>query len=307
MKKDLLLLSGIVSTVITPFTEDNRIDVDSLHKEIELGVQQGVTGFLVPCDAGEAGFLSLEEMITLVKEVKNVAQNKCLVISNINSENPTERIKQCEQFLAAGADALNMNLTYKADRSAEEYLAAVAQMDSLKPKFALLQDSDKEGVGLPVETIVRAFIEYESVRGVKIEVKNSGDKYSRIMEMTNNTMNISCARGRDQLLEAYDRGIHCFMPSGLFKIYVTSFDLYHKKSRDAGRKFFYDMAPVMLFTCQTGNINESFHKRYFKRLGIFKTTVARYHDVLDSYQEHICQEMIDYALQLEERIASYWE
>lgn len=305
--KDLLPLSGIVSTFTTPFTDDNRIDIDSLQKEIELGIQQGVTGFLIPCDAAEAEFLSEEEMVTLVREANEVAKGRCLLISNVNGKDRDIRMKQCEAFLNAGADALNLNLPFDPKRTEAEYLAAVSDMDSFKPKFCLLQDSDMEGVGYPVETIARAFHEFDTVRGVKIEVKSSGEKYSKIRELTDGRMNISCARGRDQLLEAYDRGIHCFMPSGLFKLYVNSFDLYHKKGREAGRKFFYDMGPLMLFTCQGGWVNACFHKEYFKRIGVFKNTNARYATVLDPYQARICQEMVDLALRMEERIDTYWE
>lgn len=305
--KELLNLGGIVSTFTTPYTQDNKIDVNSLQKEIEMGIRQGVSGFLIPCDAAEAEFLKMEEMVALVQEASQVAKGKCLLISNINGKDRGTRMRQCEEFLKAGADALNLNLPFQPGRTEEEYLSIVADMDSLKPKFSMLQDSDMNGVGLPVETIVRAFQEFESVRGVKIEVKNSGEKYSRIKELTNGRMNISCARGRDQLLEAYDRGIHCFMPSGLFKLYVNSFKLYHEKGREAGKKLFYDMGPIMLFTCQGGWINSCFHKEYFKRLGVFKNTYARYDTKLDAYQTRICQEMIDLALKLESRIDSYWE
>ena len=305
--KELLPLTGIVSTFITPYTKDNKIDIEDLQKEIELGIREGVNGFLIPCDAAEAAFLTLDEMTTLVREAKEVAGDRCLIISNVNGEDRETRLNQGEAFLKAGADALNLNLTFRPDRSEEEYLSAVEDLDSLSPDFMLLQDSDRAGMGLPVETIAKAFDTFKTVRGAKVEVKSSGSKYSKIREMTHGAMNISCARGRDQLIEAYDRGIDCFMPSGLFKIYVNSFNLYHKKGRDAGRKFFYAMAPIMLFTSQPDSVNECFHKEYFKRRGIFKNTNARYKTVLDTYQMKICQEMIDLALELEEKVPSFWE
>ncbi len=304
--KELLPLSGIVSTLVTPFTDDNKIDIQDMQKELELGISQGVTGFLIPCDAAEAEYMDLEEMVTLVREAKQAAGNRCLIISNVNGKDRSTRLQQCEQFLTAGADALNLNLPFKPGLTEEEWFTAVADMDSFQPKFSLLQDSDMSGTGLPVEWIARAFEQFQSVRGVKVEVKSSGEKYTKIRQMTNGTMNISCARGRDQLLEAYDRGIHCFMPSGLFKLYVNTFKLYHEKSREAGKKLFYDMAPISLFTCQGGWINGCFHKEYFKRLGIFKTTNARYSTVLDSYQMRICQEMIDLSLKIEANMDSYW-
>lgn len=306
--KEKLNLHGIVSTFTTPFTDDGAIDIDDLHKEIDLGIRQGVTGFLNPCDAAEAEFLTTDEMITLVKETHEVTKDRCLLISNINGQDHDTRMRQCEQFLKNGADALNLNLPYDPGRSEEKYLKIVEEIDALKPKFMLLQDSDINGEGYPVETLVRAFKEFGSVRGVKIEVKNSGEKYTKISELTDGAANISCGRGRDQLIEAYDRGIDCFMPSGLFSIYVNSYRLYHEKGREFGKRFFYEMAPLMLFTCQKVNwINATFHKSYFKRLGVFKTTHARYSLKLDSYQANICEDMIDLALELEEKIPSFWK
>lgn len=306
MEKKLLPMSGIISTFITPFTENNQIDIDALHKEIELGIQEGVSGFLIPCDASESPCLTEEEMVLLVREARQAAQDRCMLISNVKATDRETRIKQCENYLAAGADALNLFLQPDPCRTEEEYLSAVRDIDEIHPRFMLLQDADMVGSGLPIETIVHAFEQFDSVRGVKIEVKDSGNKYTELKRLTNDTLNISCAKGRDQLIEAYDRGIHCFMPSGLFKIYVNSFKLYHEKSRDAARKLFYDMAPLMLFTCQKDRINEYFHKSYFMRRGIFKNNYLRVPLELDSYREKICQEMVDLALQIDDHMAEYW-
>lgn len=304
--KELLPLHGIISTFITPFTQNNKIDIDALHKEIDLGIQQGSNGFLIPCDSSESPALTEEEMVLLVREAQQAMQGRGIIISNVNATDRKTRLSQCENYLKAGADALNLFLQPDSNRTEEEYLSAVRDVDGTHPNFMLLQDADLTGPGLPVDTIVHAFYEFESVRGVKIEVKNSGNKYSELKEKTNNTLNISCARGRDQLIEAYDRGIHCFMPSGLFKIYVNSFNLYHSKNRDAAKKLFYDMSPIMLFTCQAGRINEYFHKSYFERIGIFKNRNMRIDPELDPYRERICQEMVDLATRLDEGMDIYW-
>ena len=305
--KELLPLHGIISTFITPFTDDNKIDIEAVHKEIDLGMRQGSKGFLIPCDSSESPALTEEEMVLLVKEAREAMQGRGYIISNVKAADQKTRLTQCENYLKAGADALNLFLQPDPNRTEEEYLSAVADVDSIHPNFMLLQDADLTGPGLPVDTIVRAFNEFPSVRGVKIEVKNSGNKYSEIMAKTHNTMNISCARGRDQLIEAYDRGIHCFMPSGLFKIYANTFSLYHEKSRDAARKLFYDIAPLMLFTCQPGRINEYFHKSYFKKIGIFKNNNCRIDPELNPYRERICQELVDLAIRIDDQMDIYWE
>ena len=307
MKKEKMPVRGVVSTVITPFTEDNRIDFEDLAKEINLGSDSGIFGFLCPCGAMESRWMNEEEKSAMVVETVRAAAGRTNIISGVMAYEHDLRMKQCEEYMNAGVDALCLNLPYREDFTVDDYLQAVADLDSFKPKFVLLQDSGIGNDGLPLEYLVRAFEEYETVRAAKIEVQNSEAKYTRVIEATGGRMNIWGGFGNPASIEAYDRGVIGMMPSGLFRIYQTINDLYFEKGRDAAYRFFDAAAPILLQIYAGARLGHYFHKEYFKRLGIFKTTVMRQPSYLDSYRLRICNEIVDKALALESRIDEFWE
>jgi 4-hydroxy-tetrahydrodipicolinate synthase len=190
--------------------------------------------------------------------------------------------------------------------SHEEYCSMVKEIDDLNPPFLCLQDADLNGPGLPDDLIVKTFEEYASVRCVKIEVKDSGPKYSRILKATGGRLNISGAWGSSQSIEAYDRGIHALMPSGLFELFVNVYNLYHKKNRDTAMRLFFDMLPIISFTRQSPPLNRYFHKLYLKRIGVFEDAVSREEVLFDEYHRRYAEDLIDYAIKLRDAIPSYW-
>ncbi|MSU25093.1 MAG: hypothetical protein EXS32_14895 [Opitutus sp.] len=49
---------GIVAVPATPFTEENRVDVESLRRYARSALARGAVGFLAPAVAGEAEHLT---------------------------------------------------------------------------------------------------------------------------------------------------------------------------------------------------------------------------------------------------------
>ncbi len=303
--KELYPMHGIITTVLTPFDPDTKaIDVRSFRREIETALHAGVAGYLVPCNASEMKELSWEERKLLARETVAIAHGKALVIPSVSADALSDCIRQCKEYLDLGVDGVNINITYKDD---ESYVEVVRQLDMLNPPFICLQDFSMEGDGLPDELLVRCFEEFPSVRCAKIEVQNSGPKYTRILEKTQGRMNVSGAWGSSQSIEAYDRGIHAMMPSGLYELFVNVYKLYHEKDRANARKLFFAMLPIISFTRQNQSLNLYFHKLYLNRIGVFASTTMRQDYLFDEYHRAYAEKLIDYALKLRDDIPSYWE
>lgn len=303
--KELYPMYGIITTVITPFTPGTKeIDWPSYRRCLQAAMDAKVAGFLVPCMASEMPFLSHEEIIQEVKEAVKIASGKALVIPSVTAPTREERLKQCKEYLSLGIDGINLNMPYVND---EEYCEMVKEIDDLKPPFLCIQDISMTDDGLPDKLLIKLFENFESIRCVKIEVKDPGPKYSRILKATDGKLNISGAWGSSQSIEAYDRGIHALMPSGLFELFVNVYNLYHKKSRDAAMRLFFDMLPIISFTRQSQPLNRYFHKLYFKRLGIFEDAVSREEVYFDEYHQKYADDLIEYAIKLRDNISSYWK
>lgn len=305
--KELYPMRGIITTVITPFrSSDRAIDWPSFRREIQYCVDAGVSGFLVPCMASEMDQLTQEEIIREVKETVDIAhgQKNCLVIPSVTAKDEETRLAQCREYLKLGVDGLNLNMPYTTD---EAYCAMVAKIDAIAPSFLCIQDVSMVDDGLPDALILRLFNEFESVRCAKIEVKNPGPKYTRILRATDGRLNISGAWGSAQSIEAYDRGIHALMPSGMPELFVNVYELYHQGKRDRAMQLFFDMLPVISFTRQSQPLNRYFHKLYFKRIGVFSEAVSREEVFFDEYHARYANDLIEYAISLLDRIPTYWE
>ncbi len=305
MSKELFPMYGIITTVITPFkSSDKSIDWPSFRREIQAAMDAGVAGFLVPCMASEMNMLTHEEIIQEVKETVALAKGKCLVIPSITANDEEERMRQCREYMDLGVDGLNLNMPYVSD---EDYCRMVKRIDDMHPAFLCIQDVDNTGDGLPDQLLVKLFNEFESVRCTKIEVKDSGPKYTRILKATDGKLNVSGAWGSSQSIEAYDRGIHALMPSGMFELFVNVYNLYHQGRREKAMELFFGMLPVISFTRQSQPLNRYFHKLYFKRLGIFDEAVSREKVFFDEYHQRYAEDLIEYAIALRDRIPEYWK
>ena len=298
-------MHGIITTVLTPFEENTKkVDVPSFRRGIEAALNAGVSGFLVPCNASEMSELTWEERKLIVSETVKLAHGKALVIPSVSAGLNADFGEQCRAYLDLGVDGMNINIPYTTD---DEYYAAVQKVDALKPPFICLQDATRVSGGLPDDLIVKLFDEIETVRCIKIEVQNSGPKYTRILKRTDGRMNVSGARESDQMIEGFDRGMHALMPSGLFELFVNAYRLYHEKDRESAMKLFFDMLPVIVWTRQEMPLNLYFHKHYLQRIGVFDSAVMRLPANIDMYRIRYAEEMIDYALALKERLPEYWK
>lgn len=303
--KELYPMHGIITTVLTPFKEDTlEIDLESFCREIHAALDGGVSGFLVPCNASEMANLSWEERLTIVKETVEIVKGRALVLPSVSAGLNMDVDEQCQAYLDLGVDGVNINIPYTTD---EEYYTAVQKVDALKPPFICLQDATRVNSGLPDDLIVRIFNEIETVRCIKIEVQNSGPKYTRILKATNGRMNVSGARESDQMIEGYDRGIHALMPSGLYELFVSAYRLYHEKSRESAMRLLFDMLPIIVWTRQEMPLNLYFHKHYLQRIGVFESAAMRQNVNIDEYRRRYAEEMIDYAIALKEKLPEYWK
>ncbi|NMB95940.1 MAG: dihydrodipicolinate synthase family protein [Clostridiaceae bacterium] len=98
---------GVWPTMITPYTEDNKIDYNCLEELIEWYVRKGVDGLFAVCQSSEMFFLSLEERVELARFVKKVANGRIPVIASGHiSESMKDQIYELKAMADTGIDAL---------------------------------------------------------------------------------------------------------------------------------------------------------------------------------------------------------
>ena len=303
MEKTLYPLRGIVTTVISCFEGENKVlDLDSVANEIDMACKAGVSGFLVPCLASEQWLLSTEEKKALVKRTADTVAGRAKLITTITAPTTEERIRLMNEFRDCGVNGFNMQVPHETE---QEFMRAIEAIDREKPEFLLLQDADFTGLGIDCNWLVKAFETFPSVVGAKLEVKFTAPKCSQMLARTGGNMIVASGWGNDQLLELLDRGVHTVMPSGMFEIWTSIYALHAAGNREAAKKLFYDMLPIVTFTRQSQELNRWFHKRYLKSFGAFSSELSREEVVLDEYHYRYADELIARAKGIIDRLDSY--
>lgn len=97
--------SGVFPAMVTPFTEDGRIDFETLRAEATRLEGAGVDGLVPVGSTGESATLTHDEHIEVVEAVIDAVDN-VPVIAGAGSNNTQEALELSRRSVAAGADAL---------------------------------------------------------------------------------------------------------------------------------------------------------------------------------------------------------
>lgn len=152
------LIDGVIPVMITPFTEDDRIDFDGLERLIEWYVANGADALFAVCLSSEMYFLSPAERRELARFVVAKAAGRIpVVVSGHVSEDDAGQLADVRAASESGADAVIL-ITNRLDGDGatlvERTQALVAAMpDSLDfgfyecpaPRRRLLSDDEIKG------------------------------------------------------------------------------------------------------------------------------------------------------------------
>lgn len=100
------IADGVWPVMITPFTEDDKIDYDGVLKIIEWYDKMGVTGIFAVCQSSEMFELSAAERYELAKFViDNTPKHIGVVASGHVAEKVEDQVREAQAVIDAGAQA----------------------------------------------------------------------------------------------------------------------------------------------------------------------------------------------------------
>ena len=299
--KELLAMRGIITVLNTPFTDDNSVDLRCLRKNVSNAFNAGVAGFLVPAMASEVGKLSDSERDRMVQAVLEKTRDRIPVIGGASAPDTETRTRVARNLIQMGCQGILVSIPYADD---SRYESDVRDIAALNPDFLMLQDWDASGYGVPVPLIARLFQEIDCFRCLKIEVVPAGRKYSEVLAATDGRLHVSGGWAVMQMIEALDRGVHAFMPTGMHRIYTAIFSLYQNGRRDEARALFNRLLPVLAFSNQHLDISIHFFKRLLWKQGVYPTPNVRQPILpFDEHHRRTADQLIKLVISLEEEVA----
>ncbi|MEE3247693.1 MAG: dihydrodipicolinate synthase family protein, partial [Chloroflexota bacterium] len=131
-------LKGQWTTLITPFTPDNQIDVDGMKRNVRHVRSLGTTGAGCTWNMGEFWSMSYGERTLVMDAVSEAAGGTWLIGSHVTSTNANEMVSLAQHAEATGFDLLIVAPPYMATKTEDqviEYVRLLADNTNLAIMF----------------------------------------------------------------------------------------------------------------------------------------------------------------------------
>lgn len=106
--QELQQLGGMISTVVTPFDENDEVDLSLLRGEIQYLLAQGVTAICACGSTGEGHTLSLEESVAVCRVVVEEVDGRVPVIGGVIQNSTAQAKRYALALKEVGVDFLQV-------------------------------------------------------------------------------------------------------------------------------------------------------------------------------------------------------
>lgn len=98
---------GVWPVMLTPFTQDGKIDYEGLEHLVNWYIDRKCDGLFAVCQSSEMYYLTLEERLELARAVVKITAGRVPVIASGNiADTLEERIQETNQMAQTGVDAV---------------------------------------------------------------------------------------------------------------------------------------------------------------------------------------------------------
>ncbi len=178
-----MFFGHILTAMVTPFDQNNQLDVNKTSELIEYLIQNGSDGLIIAGTTGESPTLSHKEKIDLFKHVVKVVNKRIPVIAGTGSNNTKASIELTKEAEQIGVDGVLIVTPYYNKPNQEglfNHFQTIASETSLP--IMLYNIPSRSVVSLSVDTII-ALSQIENIVSLK-DSSGDLDAVSSIIEQT---------------------------------------------------------------------------------------------------------------------------
>jgi len=176
-------LSGSIVALVTPFTKNNKVDIQGLIRNIKFQLVNKTNGF-VPCGTtGESPTLSEQEWEAVVKTTIETVKGKKPVIPGTGTNSTDKTIKLTQKAKELGADACLIVCPYYNKPTQEglyQHFKAIAK--TVKLPIIIYNIPGRTGVNMLPSTMERLHKEFPEIIIGDKEAAGSLDQASEIIK-----------------------------------------------------------------------------------------------------------------------------
>ncbi len=157
---------GSTCALITPFTEDNKIDVAGLEKLIDFHLEAGTDNLCVLGTTAEASVMSMDERELALRTIVGRAKGKIPLLVGTGAIDPAQVKKYTQQAIDLGADASLVVSPYYVKPPQRCLIHHFTTMADMGLPVVLYNVPGRTAVDLSDETIA-TLAQHEKIVGIK--------------------------------------------------------------------------------------------------------------------------------------------
>ncbi|MGD2141850.1 MAG: 4-hydroxy-tetrahydrodipicolinate synthase [Candidatus Bathyarchaeota archaeon] len=186
-----LNVRGSWPALVTPFTEDDRIDFSVLRSLVEFHVENGSNGILLLGSTSEATLLSKDEKTKIIDEALDAARGRIPTLVGVSAPTIKEAIENTRHALEAGADGgliVQPGYIRPSQDALYSYFKAVSEAIDLP--LVIYNNPSRTGVNVEAETLAR-LSRLENIVALK-EAGPNPYGVLRVVELTRGRFDVLC-------------------------------------------------------------------------------------------------------------------
>jgi len=173
-------LSGSAVALVTPFKNDGSVDTDAIRRLVQFQIEAG-TDIIIPCGTtGESPTLSAEEQMTIIRTIKEEANDKIIVAAGAGTNDTTHAVELAKKAEKAGAAAILSVAPYYNKPSQEgmyQHYRHIAEAVSVP--IIIYNVPGRTGSNVAASTILRLARNFENIAAVK----EASENFAQIAEL----------------------------------------------------------------------------------------------------------------------------
>ena len=190
------LFEGAGVALITPFTNDNRVNYEKLEELIEFQIANKTDAIVAAGTTAESATLTTEERLEVIKFCIERTKKRTLVIAGTGTNNTSLAVEFSKKSYEYGADIVMAVTPYynKGNESGLiDYFTQIA--NSVKCPVIMYSVPSRTGVKLSLN-VIKTLSEVSNIQGIK---EASGD-ISYVADIANIAPNLDIYSGNDDMV-----------------------------------------------------------------------------------------------------------
>jgi len=130
------ITDGVWPTMLTPFTDDNKIDYEATERLIEWYIENKVDGIFAMCQSSEMFYLTLQEKLNIINfTIKTVNKRVPVIASGHTSFDIKKQISELSHITETGIDALVLitNILATEEKTDDKFKKSVEEIINQLP------------------------------------------------------------------------------------------------------------------------------------------------------------------------------